>query len=90
MALAVGYLFFRAGWLGGGDGKLLGVLALWLGPNDVGLWLLATAVLGLLLVVLALIRPGGDFRARGIPFAWAMVPPASALLLSRAFVQGSG
>lgn len=90
VALAVGYLFFRAGWLGGGDGKLLGVLALWLGPKDVGLWLLATAVLGLLLVALALVRPGGDFRTRGIPFAWAMVPPASALLFSRAFVPGSG
>ena len=80
-----GYGFYRWGWLGGGDGKLLGVLALWLGPNDVGLWLLSTAVLGVVLVVFALVYREGEFRARGIPFAWAMVPPASALLLARAF-----
>ena len=83
--LALGYVFHRFGLLGGGDGKLLGVLALWLGLSDVGLWLLATAALGLLLVVTALISTRGDFRARGIPFAWAMVPPASALLFARAF-----
>ncbi len=86
--LALGYGFHRAGWLGGGDGKLLGVLALWLGPNDIWLWLLSTAVLGLVLVALALILRGGDFRTRGIPFAWAMVPPASVLLIARAFASG--
>ena len=85
--LSLGYAFHRAGWLGGGDGKLLGVLALWLGPDDIGLWLMSTAVLGFVLVALALIRRGGDFRARGIPFAWAIVPPASVLLFARAFVS---
>ena len=67
--LALGYVFHGFGLLG----------------SDVGLWLLATAALGLLLVVTALISTRGDFRARGIPFAWAMVPPASALLFARAF-----
>ena len=83
-ALAAGLVFHRLGWLGGGDGKLLGVMALWLGPWDLGLWLIGTAFLGLLMVLLALARPGGDFQARGIPFAWAIVPPAVALLLARA------
>ena len=87
--LALGYGFHRLGWLGGGDGKLLGVLALWLGPYEVGLWLLATAVLGLALVAFTLIHRQGDFAARGIPFAWAMVPPASALLFARAFASGA-
>ena len=90
VGLTLGYLFHHLGWLGGGDGKLLGVLALWLGPGDVGLWLLSTAVLGLLLIVLALIQGShGDFRVRGIPFAWAMVPPASALLFVRALAPSS-
>lgn len=87
--LALGYGFHRLGWLGGGDGKLLGVLALWLGPNEIGLWLLSTAVLGLVLVAVALARRHGDFHVRGIPFAWAMVPPASTLLFARAFAPAA-
>ncbi len=83
-ALIAGLVFHRLGWLGGGDGKLLGVMALWLGPWDLGLWLIGTAFLGLLLVLFALARPSGDFQARGIPFAWAIVPPAVAVLLARA------
>ena len=82
--LAAGYCFHQFGWLGGGDGKLLGVLALWLGPRDLGYWLVATAFLGLVLVLLALARRNGDFRTRGIPFAWALAPPAATLLLARA------
>ena len=82
--LAAGYGFHALGWLGGGDGKLLATLALWLGPKDLGLWLLGTALLGLLLALVAIARPAGDLRARGIPFAWAMAPPAVTLLLARA------
>ena len=82
--LAAGYGFYRLGWLGGGDVKLLGVLALWLGPGDLSLWLIGTACLGVVLIVLALLRPAGGLRKRGLPLAWAMVPPAAALLLARA------
>ena len=41
--LALGFVLHALGWLGGGDGKLLAVLALWLGPADLGLpcWPLA-------------------------------------------------
>ena len=88
--LAAGYGFHALGWLGGGDGKLLAVLALWLGPKDLGLWLLGTAALGLLLSLLTLSRPTGDFRTRGIPFAWAMVPPAATLLIARAAALSGG
>ena len=83
-ALAGGYLFHRAGWLGGGDGKLMGALALWVGPWELGWWLLGTAFLGLAMVLLALARPNGDFGVRGIPFAWAIAPPAAVLLVARA------
>ena len=83
-ALAAGFGFHALGWLGGGDGKLLATLALWLGPNLLGLWLLGTAAIGLALALTALAFRNGDFRRRGIPFAWAMVPPAATLLLFRA------
>ena len=89
-AFAGGYAFYRLGWLGGGDGKLLGALALWLGPWDVGVWLLGTAVLGLTLCVIALARPTGAFRTRGIPFAWAIAPPAIVLLVARAVDLSGG
>jgi len=89
-ALGIGCLAYFLGGLGAGDGKLLGALALWMGgPMDLGLWLLGTAVLGLAIVGLALARPNGGFRSRGLPFAWAIAPPAIALLVARALVLGN-
>ncbi len=85
-ALAVGFLLFQLGWLGGGDGKLVGVLALWLGPQDLAIALVASAMLMLLMLLMSRV-PGGiglGFRSRGIPFACAVVPPAAALLAARA------
>ncbi len=82
--LTAGYLVHRLGWLGGGDGKLMGALALWIGPWELGGWLLGAAFLGLWLVLFALVRPDGDFSTRGIPFAWAIAPPAAVLLVARA------
>ncbi len=84
VTLTVGYLFHWLGWLGGGDGKLMGALALWVGSRELGVWLLGTAFLGLWLVLFALARQSGDFRTRGIPFAWAIAPPAVVLLIARA------
>ncbi len=82
--LALGFVLHLAGWLGAGDGKLLAVLALWLGPRDLAMALFGTACLGLALLIVAWARPQGDFRERGIPFAWAIAPPAATLLLARA------
>ena len=83
-ALLFGFAFHAFGWLGAGDGKLLAVLALWLGPRDLPLALFGIALIGLVLLLLAWARPNGDFRTRGIPFAWAIVPPSATLLLARA------
>lgn len=83
-ALAGGFVLHALGWLGGGDGKLLAVLAMWLGPADVGLALLATSALGLLLAMIALGRRAGDWRRRGIPYGIAISPPAATLLVARA------
>lgn len=82
--LALGFLLHALGWLGGGDGKLLAVLALWLGPWDLGLALIAAGALGLLLALAALARPKGAFRQRGLPCALALSPPAATLLVARA------
>ena len=82
VGLAFGAVLYACGWLGGGDAKLLGALALWLGPWEVGFALLATAVLLVLLVAMA--RRSGDLKERGIPFACACAPPAAVLLAARA------
>ena len=81
--LAVGFVLHAFGWLGGGDGKLLAALALWLGPADAGWALMATGAIGLLLTLAAWFR-NRDWRLRGIPYAIAIAPPASALLAMRA------
>ena len=83
-ALAAGFACHALGWLGGGDGKLLAVLALWLGPRDLPLALLGIALTGGVLLAAALLVRDGDFRRRGIPFACAIAPPAATLLLARA------
>ena len=84
LALLLGFVLYALGWLGGGDGKLLAVLAMWLGPADVGLALLATSALGLLLTVCTLVRREGDWRRRGVPYGLAISPPAATLLVARA------
>ena len=83
--LAIGLVCFGLGWLGAGDGKLLAVLGLWLGPEDSPFALLATAGIGLMLIVTARLAPRGDLRHRGIPLACAIVPPAGILLAARTF-----
>lgn len=83
LALLLGFVLYALGWLGGGDGKLLAVLAMWLGPADVGLALLATSALGLLLATFTLVRRG-DWRQLGIPYGIAISPPAATLLVARA------
>lgn len=83
-SLGVGFAMHACGWLGAGDGKLLAVLALWLGPRDLPLALFGTVLIGIALLAVAWARPTGEFRTRGIPFAWAIVPPAATVLVARA------
>ena len=83
-ALLFGFFMHALGWLGGGDGKLLAALAMWLGPADLGIALLATGLFGLLLALPALFRISTLFRDRGIPYACAIAPPAAAILTFRA------
>jgi prepilin peptidase CpaA len=44
--LAVGFLCFRLGWMGGGDAKLLAVLSLWAGSQGTVSFLLLTGLAG--------------------------------------------
>ena len=82
--LAMGVALYSFGLLGGGDGKLLAVLGLWLGTPDFGVALLAGAGLLALFLVPARADPGHSFNRRGIPCACALAPPAAVLLAARA------
>ena len=46
LALAAGFGLFAAGWLGGGDGKLIAATALWLGPAATIDFVLVAALAG--------------------------------------------
>ena len=80
--LAVGFLFFLAGGFGAGDGKLAGVAGMWVGPDALSSFLLAMAACALGLSLFGLVLRG-EFLRRGLPFAWAIAPPAVLVLISR-------
>ena len=80
--LAVGFVFYLTGGFGAGDGKLVAVAGMWVGPDTLGTFLLAMAACAFGLSLFGLVRRG-EFLRRGLPFAWAIAPPAVLVLISR-------
>jgi prepilin peptidase CpaA len=64
--LAVTFVFFARGWIGGGDAKLAAATALWLGFDHLLAYLLYASIFGGVLT-LAMIR----FRLMPLPDSWA-------------------
>jgi prepilin peptidase CpaA len=62
LGLLAGFGFFAAGWIGGGDAKLFGAMALWLGFHDILPYALAASVFGGVLALALL-----TLRARPLP-----------------------
>jgi prepilin peptidase CpaA len=54
--LAIGFVAFLLGWIGGGDVKLAAALALWAGPERLAELLIVSALAGGLLAVAVLLR----------------------------------
>ena len=84
--LVMGFALFLFGGLGGGDGKLMAVAGLWVGPHDLKLFLVGLGLLSLSLALFALL-PFERTRQlhANLPFAVAIAPPAVVLLALRAF-----
>jgi prepilin peptidase CpaA len=89
---AGGAMLFAAGWLGGGDVKLLGSLALWAGPSGIADLLANTAFAGAGLAAVLLVRlrlrTPGDWRLQQpmqapMPFGVAIAIGGWALIISR-------
>jgi prepilin peptidase CpaA len=57
--------FFVAGWIAGGDVKLIAAIGLWMGPGHVLDFMLLTALLGALLAIVLLQVKKYDFLAHG-------------------------
>ncbi len=54
IALMIGFVFFAQGYLGGGDVKIIAASALWLGLEQVGSFLIFTALFGGVLSLMCL------------------------------------
>ena len=80
--LAAGFLCYLIGGVGAGDGKLFAVAGMWVGPDALSSFLMTMAVCALALSMVAIIWRG-EFLRRGLPFAWAIAPPAILVLISR-------
>lgn len=74
LVLAVTFVFFARGWMGGGDAKLAAATALWFGFTDLGAFALAASLFGGALTLFIVV-----FRTMPLPFAASM--PAWALKL---------
>ena len=84
--LLVGFSLFSLSGLGGGDGKLMAVAGLWVGPHDLTLFLIGLGLISLCLSLFALLPFDSTRRLRSnLPFAVAIAPPAIILLALRAF-----
>ncbi len=96
--LAIAWVLFEFGWLGGGDVKLAGAAAIWLGPEATLAFVFATTVFGAVLAVLLLVLSrwdmmlgmvGPHWRTRltadtiSVPYALAMAPAGVLAMLVR-------
>jgi prepilin peptidase CpaA len=71
VVLAFFLAFFLAGWVAGGDVKLIGAVALWIGPGHAGRFVLLTALVGALLALaLLLIKSTGDRVGGALGSSW--------------------
>ncbi len=95
--LIVGWTMFELGLLGGGDAKLAAAAALWLGPGETLVFVLATALFGAVLAA-GLLFLGRSAAARSlvglrwqdrlgakavpVPYAAAMAPAGAVTMLT--------
>ena len=87
--LAAGFAIYLSGRFGAGDGKLIAIAGLWIGPADLSLFLLGLGACALALSLFALLPFEITRRLRSdLPFAVAIAPPAMAVMIPRALSHG--
>ena len=86
--LAAGFALYLGGRFGAGDGKLVAIAGLWIGPVDLGLFLFGLGACALALSLFALLPFEKTRRLRSdLPFAIAIAPPAMAVMIPRALAH---
>lgn len=70
--LLLGFSFFAAGWIGGGDAKLFAAVALWLGFHDIMPYALVASVFGGVLTLVLLVLRGHPLPAFLTAYPWVM------------------
>ena len=87
--LAAGFALYLTGGFGAGDGKLIAVAGLWVGPSDLSVFLIGLSVGAFALCLYALLPFEAARRVRSeLPFAVAIAPPALAVMIPRALAHG--
>jgi len=89
LLLAIGLPLFAAGWLGGGDVKLLAALGIW-ANFDAILFLLACILIagGVIAAISLAVRRGrAARRAKGVPYGVAIAVGAAIVLLQPALFE---
>ena len=88
--LAAGFALYLSGRFGAGDGKLIAIAGLWIGPADLGPFLLGIGGCALALSLFALLPFERTRRLRSdLPFAVAIAPPAMAVMIPRALAHAA-
>ena len=88
--LAAGFALYLSGRFGAGDGKLIAIAGLWIGPADLGPFLLGIGGCALALSLYALLPFEKTRRLRSdLPFAVAIAPPAMAVMIPRALAHAA-
>lgn len=79
LALSAGMVFFKIGWIGGGDAKLYAAAAIWFAGVNAALLIFATGLAGLLLAIVYIIKrlasrnaDGSKRSERRIPYGVAI------------------
>ena len=87
--LAAGFALYLTGGFGAGDGKLIAVAGLWIGPADLTPFLYGVGACALALSLYSLLPFERTRRLRSnLPFALAIAPPALAVMIPRALSHG--
>ncbi len=68
--LVVGWTLFEFGWIGGGDVKLASAAAVWLGPEGMLSFVLATAIFGAFLAAAMLLLSRWDLALNYLSTSW--------------------
>jgi prepilin peptidase CpaA len=86
IALVVGMLLFKLGWVGGGDAKLYAGAAVWFSGTNAAMLIFATGIAGLLLAIVYLLKRKLRRSDQQVPKKDRRIPYGLAIAVGAFFV----